>query len=198
MSSLPLVDMRQLEILRKEQEKRKTTVSGASWHEFRIAVSCPPDKQLHMRGGLCYDAPHAADGTSTISRGWTVPSRTADFENESSVGADITFANANYYLGYMLGLQLPDDYNQPDAEDWNFALIGSGTEFANAADAEEDVLDYIENTFQAWDDAMPLCGVILKNNGTTGNGSKILPIDRINRGRSYIWPSDLRPRLLTI
>ena len=41
---------------------------------------------------------------------------------------------------------------------------------------------------------IPLCGIILKNNGTTGTGRHFLPIDAVNRGRSYTWPRDLRPQ----
>lgn len=41
---------------------------------------------------------------------------------------------------------------------------------------------------------MPLCGIILRNNGTTGTGRHFLPIDAVDRGRSYTWPRDLRPQ----
>lgn len=41
---------------------------------------------------------------------------------------------------------------------------------------------------------IPLCGIILRNNGTTGTGRHFMPIDAVNRGRSYTWPRDLRPQ----
>lgn len=40
---------------------------------------------------------------------------------------------------------------------------------------------------------MPLCGIILRNNGTTGTGRHFMEIDAVDRGRSYTWPRDLRP-----
>jgi len=34
----------------------------------------------------------------------------------------------------------------------------------------------------------------LRNDGQAGVPGAILPVDVVNRGRSYLWPRDVRPR----
>ena len=184
-----------LEWFNRQKKGRET---AWDWDRFRVAPSCPPDKRLHVRGGLTYASP-GAWGYDFSYLAWDIPNLTADLEDEDQVGVDITFATADYYLSYVLILLIPDPPEDPSPSDWIFNLKGSGTEYATAAEAEDDLVSHMAAQ-TVWpdpgveDSGSPLCGLVLHNDGTTGAGCHILPVDPINRGRSYMWPTDLRPR----
>lgn len=185
------------------REEKRGFEPGADWYQFRTAPSCPPDKRIHMRGGLGWNGP-GYSWTDSPYYGWWVPDRIADLEDTDSVTVDITFTTAGYYLGYALALLIPEAPDSPAANDWNFTLIGTDDEQATAQEAEDDLLTWLQQSnwgVWAWrGDALgyevgyPLCGMVLKNDGTVGAGAHILPIDSVNRGRSYIFLPDLRPR----
>lgn len=189
-----------LQRLQKEDERQAAFVSGPDWYAFRVAPSCPPDKRVHMRGGLGICG--TTDQWDPFSRRvYQVPPLTADLADTDSVETDITFTTANYYLAYVLLLRLPETGWEvdPAASDWSFRLVGSGTECATAGAAEDDMEEQALWQQRPWASGgttkgYPLCGLILRNDGTVGSGAPILPVDLINRGRSYLWPRDVRPR----
>lgn len=156
-----------------------------------------------MRGGLGWSGPGYSWADSAY-RGWQIPSLIADLADPQSVTVDITFGTSGYYLGYALGLPVPENIENPTFDDWKFTLIGTDNEQATAREAEDDLFDWLQNSdwgVWAWPgDAFgyevgyPLIGMVLKNDGTVGAGAHILPIDSVNRGRSYIFFPDLRPR----
>ena len=175
---------------------------------FRVAPTCPPSKQLHVRGGRMYGTYNStlADIDDWQYRAWTVPDLVADLGDIESVGVDVNFANANYYQFFVLELRIPKVIEQPTASDWWFYIHTIYNEFATAGEAEA----WLHSTaFQNDPDedccwkhppypltefvAYPLCGLVLKNDGTPGAGCQILPVDLVNRGRSYMWPVDFRP-----
>lgn len=175
-------------VIRGRTECRSAShwVRDPQWDSLKAAPSCPPDKRIHVRGGQIYSE-HAGDVLAY--RGWWLENSIADIGDASSVGRDVTFATANVYLAYALVLRVPDD---PD--NLTFYLVGSGNEVATGALAEVDLADSMMTSSSGpWWWGYPLCGLILKNNGTVGPGCPILPIDAVNRGRSYMWPRDLRP-----
>ena len=146
-----------------------------------------------------------ADIDDYEERAWTVPNLTADVADMDSVGVDVTFVNANYYQFYVLELRIPKVIEEPAASDWWFYIHTIYNEFATAGEAEAWLMteefqnDPDENCcwkHPGWPHtefvAYPLCGLVLRNNGTVGAGTQILPIDYVNRGRSYMWPVDFR------
>jgi hypothetical protein len=191
---------RRIDRLNKDTGRQAGFMSDPSWYAFRVAPSCPPDKQVHMRGGLGFCG--TSDQWDPFSRrAYQVPNLTADLADTDSVETDITFVTANYYLAYVLLLRLPEAgwADDPSASDWCFRLVGSGTEFATAAEAENDMEEEAMWQQYPWASGgttrgYPLCGLVLRNDGTVGNGAPILPVDVVNRGRSYMWPRDIRPR----
>jgi hypothetical protein len=150
-----------------------------------------------MRGGLAHCAANFYD---TDYRVYTVPDLTADLTDATQVTVDVTFSNADWYLVYVLLLKLPADVSEPTESDWSFWLWGTGTELETAAEAEAhmewDTLHESNPWYSFYDGfhGYPLCGLVLKNDGTVGSGCPILPVDVVNRGRSYMWPRDVRPR----
>jgi len=190
-----------LDRLVRQQRKQSAFVPGADWYTLRVSPSCPPDKNLHVRGGRTYL------GTNTgwvlyddyEERAYTVPDLTANLADPDSVTATITFVNASYYQFFFLELRLPAIVEGPAESDWSFYLHGTGDEFATASAAEEwmDSYDFQHSSpwYHAGDgSAYPLCGLVLRNDGQVGVDGAILPVDLVNRGRSYIWPRDVRPR----
>lgn len=173
-----------LQVLEDKQARQSAYVSDPEHYQFRVAVSCPPDLRVHMRGGLMYDI---YDGDS-----WFIPSATIDLTGGVQVGnKDYTFTVAGNYLFYVLTL---DCDTRPDPP--LFLPYGPDTEYTTTAEAEQALAAY--NNPSIWNVLYPLCGLILRNNGVLGTGLNILPIDRINRGRSYLWPADMRPRNIAL
>ena len=175
------------------------TVDG---YQFSVSPSCPPDKRLHMRGGrnACSWNRGFPAWDYAEERVYTVPDLVADLADPSNVTPVPTFTTAYYYQPFMLCLRLPAVAEQPAAGDWSFYLHGDLSEFETAGEAEL----YMHNpnflNYNLWDtngeigSTYQLCGVILRNDGQIGVLGAFQPIDVINRGRSYLWPRDLRPR----
>ena len=159
-------------------------VADPEHFQFRIACSCPPDKRIHMRGGLMYNA--------NTRDGWFVESTTIDLTNDSQVGLIFNFDNANYYLSCYVRLT-----DGGSSAPYTFGIVGDGVEYATSGEAEQALIDYAELGF-AWGSAYPLCGIILRNDGNALTDHAFLPIDPINRGRSYLWPRDWRPRNIAL
>ena len=156
-----------------------------------------------MRGGRTYlsATPSLAAELDVYEyRAYTVPDLTADVADTNSVYTDIVFSSANYYQFFFLELRVPAVAENPAPSDWSFYLHGTGDEFETAAEAEAWLNSETFQESSPWEHidvptvSYPLCGLVLRNDGTIGSGSHILPIDYVNRGRSYMWPTDIRPR----
>lgn len=162
---------------------RKPQESALDPDQFRVAASCPPDKEVHVRGGLMWYTPASAGGSP--GAGWDVDDQDVDF-TDADFNAATTFANANYFQGIVIGLE-DGQYGGGTG----ISIHGAGTEVATAILAEARIEAILDST-QPWESDFPLCGIVLKNDGTTATAGSILPIDPVNRGRSYIW-RDVRP-----
>lgn len=126
-----------------------------------------------------------------------------------------TWATANAYCGGILLLAMPDTEENPPVSEWKFRLHCYTEEYTTSNEAEARLIEWLADTTahpgayysgNYWPVAilinggfiyqitgMPLCGVIARNNGTLGQGRFFMPVDAVNRGRSYLWPTDLRP-----
>ena len=93
--------------LRKQEQQRAGTVEGNDWYVLRVAPSCPPDKRIHLRGGHVAAGYFGRTWADYRHRVYTVPDLTADLADPTSVGADPSFTNANWYKLAILGLLLP-------------------------------------------------------------------------------------------
>lgn len=200
------------------QRKAAARVQDASWYEFLVSPTCPPSQALYIRGGLAY-ADKADFGQTWSGKAWTIPTLLRDLSDEAHiVSTTLSFSQPNYYQYHVVLLALPqDNLVEPALSDWKLRLRcwtlagatyrGYPLEVATSGEAEAALLAFLYDGGVDIDDnawpwgasafaptGMPLCGLILKNDGTVGNGPYFLPIDRVNRGRSYLWPKDLRPR----
>ena len=186
--------------LQNQAGKREGFVPRENWYQFRVAPTCPPSTQLHVRGGRLYSTYIYGEVFDPVEyRAWTVPDLTADLADVNSVYTDVAFTNANYYQFFFLELRAPLEPEQPTVSDWAFYLHGTYNEFATAGEAELWLDSDEFQKSEPWEHRVigiisyPLCGLVLKNDGTPGAGCPILPVDYMNRGRSYMWPVDMRP-----
>ena len=184
--AMPVV-LRRME---KTAQKRAVTIEDDLWYQLRVAPSCPPDKQVHIRGGI-----------SSLSSRWGailqddfIPDTTCDFENADETQLHLNFTNANYYLGIILcfygdwvAYRSIAGYEEPIFD----CVVGDEVE--TAAEAEEQIDSYMNGNTQWYDYRLPLWGIVFKNDGVTGVDYSILPIGAVNRGKSYLY-RDLRSR----
>ena len=186
------------QILRLQKTKRKNAGFAPPTYDdiLRVAPTCPPSQSVHVRGGRIYAGYNwgAAAFDDYEERAYTVPDLTADLTEAAAV----SFVTAGYYQFFFLELKLPAVVEEPAAGDWSFYLHGTGDELATAGDAEQWMDSYDFQHSSPWDEgalglAYPLCGVVLRSDGRTGVDGAFLPVDVVNRGRSYLWPRDVRP-----
>ena len=187
------------------QQKAAPIVKNRYEDALKASPSCPPDKRLRVHGGPNFCSWNRGDASWDYAehRVYTVPNLVADLSDPDSVYTTVTFSNAGWYKSYFFCLRLPAVAEEPTVDDWSFYLHGTEDEFKTTTEAEMWTHrgDFLNHNYLDRDSSMrigstyQLCGVILRNDGRTGIAGAILPIDVINRGRSYVWPRDIRPRL---
>lgn len=163
------------------------------WYwQFAVSASCPPDERVQVRGGVIYPGPY---WLVLDSAGWRGPDA-CDFTDPEMMGLDCNFTNAYYYLGLILCYEadwLLFYYHwEPDTK-LHFEVVGATTEWETSLEAEAEIDALLNGGGAIYQERMPLCTVVLRNNGITGIDGQVMPIDSVNRGRSYIW-QDVRPR----
>jgi len=175
-----------MDSIERKQRQNATKQTPTAWdtRAFQVAVSCPPDKSVHVRTGFIwwFSGLYGANGR-------LIPAQTIDFTWTAKFSTLTTFTTANYYKGVVVGLE-QGQQQAGHTYSW-FAGGGGGIEYATAAEAEDGIMSVCYND-SPWGSSYPLCGIVLKNDGVTATVNSILPIDAANRGRSYLW-RDLRP-----
>lgn len=181
---------RRIQQLERRQEQQKDQGMAYTWDQLRISCSCPPDTQIHIRAGFVQQGSYWV-AQETV---W-FPSLDVDFADPSQfVSYTGNFTNANYYMPVLLRY-FDDyfDYVQGGAAAEPINDYGGSPEFATAGEAEAEADSWFDGAHAIYSGQLPLCIVILKNNGTAGRDGQVLPVDAVNRGRSYFW-RDVRPR----
>lgn len=176
---------RRLQGMERRRDRTKAIEPNRQWYELLVRASCPPDKRVHVSGGV----------VSPSGRwGWIlqmdfVPNWTCDFENDEETDMLLQFTNTGYYLpvilcygGNWLNTRSPDGYEEMPILD---NVIG--TEVETAAEAEAQINAWLNGVEDWYYYRCPLWAVVFKNDGITGINYAIEPIDAVNRGRSYLY-----------
>jgi hypothetical protein len=189
---------RQIHRLERGQRRRAGAVQNADNYQFTISPTCPPSTSIIFRGGLWWYPSSAFFGY-----GWYVPSYTVDLTDIDKVGVRLgfsgysyTFTNADWYVPAFITL---DPYGLRGYETWPdtvpddaLYLVGTITaapymeEFATFREAEDALM--VTGVIQrASDFGLPTQGIILRNNGNTTDPNQWMAVDKVNRGRSYLF-----------
>jgi hypothetical protein len=205
---------------RKVVQRRSGRAVDPTWYRLRASPSCPPSTTVRVRGGLVHNAsfsewawsgPFGNDPYAQNYRAYTVPDLSIDVNSYiryelgvypalTPIEESVVFDTPGYYKCYVMLLNFPLIAQEPTDSDWSCHFWGTGTELATASEAEAHMeWDTMAESapWGSWDTepgfhGFPLCGLILRNDGTAG-ANHALPVDHINRGRSYLWPADVRP-----
>jgi hypothetical protein len=171
--------------LQKKRARAAAFEPNDMWCQFKVAPSCPPDKRLHIRGGIA--TPEQRIGAFILDD--FLPDWICDFENEPETQMDLNFTNAGYYLplilcyywDWVLNRSLGAAYAEPVFDN----VIGN--EVATTQEAEAQIDAFLNGYTDWYYYRMPLWAVILQNDGQAGVDYAILPVDAVNRGRSYLY-----------
>ena len=174
----------------KELERQQQGAAGfdlpGRWYELLVTPTCPPSRQLNIRGG-----------TVTASPMWLwimqrdfVPDMVCDFTVELETTLPLRFSNAGWYLPIILCLEGEwVAYGIPGASradpPYFQPVVGDEVETSTQAEAQIDA--WLNGYTQWYYYLVPLCGVVFKNNGVVDTDCSILAIDAVNRGRSYLY-----------
>jgi hypothetical protein len=170
----------------RRQDRRAAYVENADTYRFRLSPTCPPSTSIHFHGGLAWWPVY-----SLYPAGFFIPSYTVDLLDTTKTYGEFIFDNANWYVAALLGVdqdmwpppEPPDTW--PDTLPDNCLYIYSSDEFETAAEAEVGVRQLSGEVVSFWSVCMG--GIVLRNNGNTIDYNQFMPIDPINRGRSYIF-----------
>jgi len=167
------------ELDRSMRQRAASAPRGDLQYQFRVAPSCPPDKQLHIRPGI---AVPSIRWTAFIEDDY-IPYTVCDFENQDETDVGLSFTNSGYYLPIILC------YAQAWLDDRTEPIFDNvvGTESATALEAESQIDGFLNGVEDWYYARLPLCGVVFKNNGEVDVLYAIEPIDAVSRGRSYIY-----------
>jgi len=187
---------RQVRRLEQGQQRRAGSVQNRDTYQFRISPTCPPSTSIVLRGGLIWNTANWVENW-----GWYIPSYTIDLTDTAKARwynrTTYTFTNAGWYApgslvprAYSAGLSAKEEW--PDTVPDN-SLYMKGTtgafprvqEFETAAEAEERLLEYEASWGEFW--GPPTTGLIIRNNGNITESEQYLPVDPVNRGRSYLF-----------
>lgn len=170
-------------------QQRSKRVNTWQWYHFQVSPTCPPTASVNIQPGIILPAYRYG----LVQNQTYIPNQTCDFTDADNTGLDCNFTNANYYLGVILCYNGPWLLDQ--TTDQTFVIITDDAEYASAAEAEDLIEDYLRGYTDWMYQLFPLYAMVLKNNGITGMEGAVMPIDRIARGRSYMF-RDVRPRVM--
>ena len=168
--------------VRRKQEIDEATVQTPIWDYCRVWPSCPPDTRIHVSAQR-YVAPPSWGGGYTIYLD-------ADAVDLTSYDSDLyplynyKFSNAYYYIGMFVAFNWTQDYQFYGANCTSWSG-GGFVEYEKAYEAEASLDAFCCSGITEL--GFPICRLILRNNGTVNEYGQFMPIDAVNRGRSYIW-----------
>lgn len=178
----------QLHRLEVEERRRAGTVQ-TDRYAFTLSCTCPPSTSIHFRGGLAWWPLYAS-----YPAGFYIPSYTVDLSDTDKIDAgNFIFTNAGWYRGCLVGVDQSDVWPPPAPPDtWPeepiddlIYLRRTFDEYETAAEAEIGAREIIGDNAAYY--SLVMGCIVLRNNGDTTNYNQFMPIDPVNRGRSYLF-----------
>ncbi len=167
------------------QHRRAITRPFEDWHYFQVTPTVPPSTTIRVLGGP------VADPESNELATWTrYPSFEVDLADpfaSSSSYWRYSFSQPGAYICMVVALRYAAFNSTPIERPLylygpNAGNYGGGfVEYRTAAEAEQALLELSTDRINFA--GLPLCRLILRGYG----GKEYMPIDPINRGRSYLW-----------
>ena len=190
--------VRKLELGRARYTGAGQTQQGAQ--DFILACTCPPSTAIIFRGGLAWWS-----NAAFWPAGFLIPTYRVDLAEPAKCsvyighsGYTYTFTNANWYVSALVVIsnQLwapssgipPYPETVPDeAIEFYSGLAVSPyfTEYETAEEAEV-ALRAIDGDY-AIQHGIVAGGIVLRNNGNVAAPNQYMPVDPVNRGRSYLF-----------
>ena len=185
---------RQVSRLEQDQQRRAGSVEQDGYG-FTVHPTCPPSTSVIFRGGYAWRV-----YGYLIEWGYYTPSYTVDLTDEIKVliyGAPspwtYTFTNPYWYMPALFIVRRfgtppttwPDEI--PNYLIFLYCRIDGvdGVEYETAAEAEAGYQQIIGDL--AADSGVVCGGIIIRNNGDIINPNQYQPVDKVNRGRSYLF-----------
>ena len=184
--------------LEKQQRRQAGTVQSDAY-QFKLSPTCPPSTSIRFNGGLAWWPAY-----SYWPAGFFIPSYTVDLTDPDKVsvrrdysGYTYTFNNPYWYapcIAIITGYATwpPPDPWPEEPPDTIFYLYGTHggsspyfAEYETAGEAEMALQEIIGE--QAAYYGIAAGGLVLRNNGNVGAHNQYMPVDPINRGRSYLF-----------
>lgn len=182
--------------LEKQQEQQAGAAQNWDAYQYRVMPTCPPSTAVYVRGGrYCFNA------QSQGFHRWVKDSQFDFVSDTDDVYAywPYTCVNAGWYLPVYLGLCWYGDYDRYTdgyTDNPQFALFGADylsftgggfVEYETTGEAEAAIdatnADFIQDHIR--ETTIPLCRLVLRISAPGQN--QFMPIDMVNRGRSYLW-----------
>lgn len=184
-------NVRRLERLRDRQAAAGEIQQGPT--DFSLACTCPPSTSIVFRGGLSW-----WDNASIWPAGFIIPTYKVDLADKSkcSVGLNTSeigyvFTNANWYLAAVAVLSdqlwsVPEHPPFPDTVPDGAIELGIATDELETAGEAEGRFRALRGDVVA-QYGIVIGGIIIRNSGNIIDENQYMPIDPINRGRSYLF-----------
>lgn len=182
---------RRVQRLEQQKARQRAEMDAWQWYHFLVAPSCPPDTSVQIRPGLAL--PAARYGL--VQNQTYFEAQACEFTDTANTGLDCNFTNAGYYLGFILCYN--SDWMMDTTTAQQFVIVGAASEHATAALAEEEIRLLLNGGDDWIYEVFPLWAMVLRNDGNTGIDGAILPVDAVNRERSYLFKDARQRNLLT-
>jgi hypothetical protein len=189
----------QIRRLERQQRIRAGNTRQYDSDQFVVSATCPPSTSIYFIGGMRWWNTNQLWG-----HGYFVPSYTVDLTDPEKVSCRVNYGNYTYTFTnpywYAPCVIILNSYGLDAKETWpadppDDCIYLGGTnrttpftfeEFATAAEAETALLATRRLQYaQAYGTAAT--GLILRNNGNTTLPNQYMPIDPVNRERSYLF-----------
>lgn len=186
--------------LERQERKSRGQVRDVDYYDFLVSPTCPPSTSIYVRSGRSWNVP-LAGGNMSYFPGYLYDLSDPDIWHYT--GSRFEFATEYWYIPATLTL-MEDSLGYPGGEglgqDGSLGLYGTDADvvwFTGGGLEQFETAGEAEAALEAWTTSMlgqeiqvVLCSIVFRNNGTLTLQDVTWPIqeiDRVNRGRSYIY-----------